>query len=256
MAYLSQFDSTHGVFPGKVEQAQDSLVINGHSIQVSHARSPHEVDWKKLNIDILLECSGHYGSRAQLQQFLDAGCPRVLVSQPANSARDVDYTVVYGINQDGLTGRETLVSNASCTTNAIVPVLAELDKAFGIDHAFLTTLHSVMNDQPMIDGYHHSDLRRTRSAMQSIIPVATGLAQGVERLLPQLAGKVQAKAIRVPILNVSAIDLMVKLQSDVPAPALNAVLLAATQHYRGLLDYSDHPHASVDFNHKIGRAHV
>ena len=249
MVYLTQFDSTHGVFPGKVEQGSNSLVINGNPVQVSHATEPEAVDWRALQVDLLLECSGHYGSRAQLQRFIDAGCPHVLVSQPCNSAEDVDYTVVYGINHDGLTGRERIVSNASCTTNAIVPILAELDKTFGVDHAFLTTLHSVMNDQPMIDGYHHSDLRRTRSAMQSIVPVATGLAQGVERLLPQLAGKVQAKAIRVPILNVSAIDLMVKLQSDVPVPAMNAALLAATQHYRGLLDYSDHPHASIDFNH-------
>lgn len=249
MAYLSQFDSTHGVFPGKVEQAGSDLVVNGQAIKVSHARKPEEVDWKSLGIDMLLECSGRYGSREQLQRFLDAGCPRVLVSQPANSAHDVDYTVVYGINHAGLTGREALVSNASCTTNAIVPVLAELDAAFGVDHAFLTTLHSVMNDQPMIDGYHHSDLRRTRSAMQSIIPVATGLAQGVERLLPQLAGKVQAKAIRVPILNVSAIDLMVKLKNDVTVPELNALLMESTNRYAGLLAYSNHPHASVDFNH-------
>ncbi|MGB3288880.1 MAG: glyceraldehyde 3-phosphate dehydrogenase NAD-binding domain-containing protein [Burkholderiaceae bacterium] len=249
MAYLSQFDSTHGVFPGKVEQAGSDLAVNGQIIKISHARKPEEVDWKSLDIDMMLECSGRYGAREQLQRFLDAGCPRVLVSQPANSAHDVDYTVVYGINHSGLTGRETLVSNASCTTNAIIPVLAELDAAFGVDHAFLTTLHSVMNDQPMIDGYHHSDLRRTRSAMQSIIPVATGLAQGVERLLPQLAGKVQAKAIRVPILNVSAIDLMAKLKSDVAVAELNALLMESTKRYPGLLAYSNHPHASVDFNH-------
>lgn len=249
MAYLSQFDSTHGVFPGKVEQAGDGLVVNGQPISISHAHTPEEVGWDELGIDMLLECSGRYGSREQLQRFLDAGCPRVLVSQPGQSAQDVDYTVVYGINEEGLTGAERIVSNASCTTNAIVPVLAELDRAFGVDHAFLTTLHSVMNDQPMIDGYHHSDLRRTRSAMQSIIPVATGLAQGVERLLPNLAGKVQAKAIRVPILNVSAIDLMVKLGRDIPAQELNALLMESTNRYPGLLAYSNHPHASVDFNH-------
>lgn len=249
MAYLSQFDSTHGVFPGKVEQAGDGLVVNGQPISISHAHTPEEAGWDELGIDMLFECSGRYGSREQLQRFLDAGCPRVLVSQPGQSAQDVDYTVVYGINEEGLTGAERIVSNASCTTNAIVPVLAELDRAFGVDHAFLTTLHSVMNDQPMIDGYHHSDLRRTRSAMQSIIPVATGLAQGVERLLPSLAGKVQAKAIRVPILNVSAIDLMVKLGRDIPAQELNALLMESTNRYPGLLAYSNHPHASVDFNH-------
>lgn len=249
MAYLSQFDSTHGVFPGTVEQAGGGLVINGQPVQVTHQLEPAAVDWGKLDIDILLECSGRYGSRAQLQQFLDAGCPRLLLSQPGNSAHDVDYTVVHGINHEGLTGNEQLVSNASCTTNAVIPVLSELDAAFGVAHAFLTTLHSVMNDQPMIDGYHHADLRRTRSAMQSIIPVSTGLAQGVERLLPQLAGKVQAKAIRVPILNVSAIDLMVKLKRDVGQQELNALMMAATNRYPGLLAYSNHPHASVDFNH-------
>lgn len=249
MAYLSQFDSTHGVFPGKVEQGADCLIINGREIRVSHARTPEEVDWSHLAPDIVLECSGQYSARHEIQRFIDAGCPRVLVSQPGNSASDVDATVVFGINHEALSGQERIVSNASCTTNAIVPVLAALDDAYGVDHAFLTTLHSVMNDQPLIDGYHHADLRRTRSAMQSIVPVATGLAQGVERLLPRLAGKVQAKAIRVPILNVSAIDIMVKLEQDVTTQQLNALLMESTNRYPGLLSYSNHPHASIDFNH-------
>jgi D-erythrose 4-phosphate dehydrogenase len=250
IVYLSQFDSTHGVFPAKVEQGgNDSLLVDGRTLAVSHARAPEDVDWDSMEIDLLLECSGRYGARKDLQRFVDSGCPRVLVSQPANSAHDVDLTVVYGINHQKINGNERIVSNASCTTNAIVPVLAELDAAYGVDHAFLTTLHSVMNDQPMIDGYHHSDLRRTRSAMQSMIPVATGLAQGVERLLPQLVGKVQAKAIRVPILNVSAIDLMVKLNKNVSADDLNARLARASLRYPGLLAVSHNPHASIDFNH-------
>jgi len=249
MAYLSQFDSTHGVFPGAVEAEEGELRVNGQRIQVFHASRPEEIDWASLGIDLLLECSGHFSSRQQLQRFLDAGCERVLVSNPGKSAQDVDCTVVFGINDEGLTGHERLVSNASCTTNAIVPVLAELDRAFGVDGAFLTTLHSVMNDQPMIDGYHHADLRRTRSAMQSIIPVATGLAQGVERLLPGMAGKVQAKAIRVPILNVSAIDMMVRLRSDVSRDQINALMRDAARRHPGLISCSDHPHASVDFNH-------
>ncbi|NYT61061.1 erythrose-4-phosphate dehydrogenase [Alcaligenaceae bacterium] len=249
MAYLSQFDSTHGIFPGKVEQGVDCLIVNGKEVKVSHARTPEDVDWKSLNIDMLLECSGHYSTRNDIQRFIDAGCPRVLVSHPGNSAADVDYTVVFGINDTGLSGQESIVSNASCTTNAIVPVLSILNEAYGVDHTFLTTLHSVMNDQPLIDGYHHADLRRTRSAMQSIVPVATGLAQGVERLLPQLAGKVQAKAIRVPILNVSAIDLMVKLGRDISAQELNALLIESANHQPGLLAYSNNPHASIDFNH-------
>lgn len=249
MSYLSQFDSTHGIFPGKVEQGVDCLIVNGKEIQVSHASRPEDVDWERLDIDILLECSGQYSTRADIQRFIDAGCPRVMVSHPGNSAQDVDFTVVFGINDEELTGKESIVSNASCTTNAIVPVLSILHDAYGIEHAFLTTLHSVMNDQPLIDGYHHADLRRTRSAMQSIVPVATGLAQGVERLLPALSGKVQAKAIRVPILNVSAIDLMVKLGQDVSPQTLNALLIESANRCPGLLAYSNNPHASIDFNH-------
>lgn len=249
MAYLSQFDSTHGIFPGTVEQHGDRLRVNGQDIVVTHATEPEDVDWAALEIDLLLECSGRYGSRAQFMRFIKAGCPRLLVSHPGESAEDVDYTVVYGINEHDIPADAIVVSNASCTTNASVPVLAALDKLYGVEHAFLTTLHSVMNDQPLIDGYHHKDLRRTRSAMQSIVPVATGLAQGVERLLPSLRGKVQAKAIRVPILNVSAIDLMLKLGQDTCTSSLNATLMELSQRSPGLIAYSNHPHASIDFNH-------
>lgn len=249
MVYLSRFDSTHGVFPGKIEQGANSLIVDGRPISVLHADTPEEIDWKGLDIDLVLECSGHYSTRSQIQRFIDAGCPRVLLSHPGRSADDVDTTIVVGINDDTLTGHETIVSSASCTTNAVVPILQLLDKAFGVQHAFLTTLHSVMNDQPLIDGYHHSDLRRTRSAMQSIVPVATGLAQGVERLLPDLLGKVQAKAIRVPVINVSAIDLMLDFKTDVDAIVLNRFLLDSTSRFPGLIAYSNHPHASIDFNH-------
>ena len=189
------------------------------------------------------------GQRAELQRFLTAGCRRVLVSHPANSAADVDATVVYGINHDQLDPSARIVSNASCTTNAIVPVLALLDEALGLDQVLLTTLHAAMNDQPLIDGYHHHDLRRTRSAMQSIIPVATGLARGVERLLPQLADRVQARAIRVPTHNVSAIELVVSVRRDISREALNTLLREATHMHPGRLDYSDDAHASIDFNH-------
>lgn len=249
MAYLTQFDSTHGVFLGKVGRSENSLLINGKAIQVFHHTQPDAVDWQALDIDILLECSGAYSQRSELEKFIQAGCPRVLVSQPTDSANEVDYTVVLGINDTELNGQQSIVSNASCTTNAIIPVLAELDAAYGVDYAFLTTLHSVMNDQPMIDGYHHSDLRRTRSAMQSMVPVATGLARGVERLLPQLQGRVQAKAIRVPILNVSAIDLMVKLRRSTTKEEINSLFIQAAQRHPNTLSYSDRPHASIDFNH-------
>lgn len=249
MVYLTRYDSTHGVFPGQVGQARSSLLINQRPIAVTHATEPEAVDWQAHGVDLLVECSGQYGSREALTRFINAGCPRLLLSHPGNGVADVDYTVVYGVNHKGLKGNECLVSNASCTTNAIVPLLQHLHDTLGVEHAFLTTLHSVMNDQPLIDGYHHTDLRRTRSAMQSIVPVSTGLARGVERLLPNLTGRVLAKAIRVPTLNVSAIDLMLTLQTDTDTARLNDNLAELARKMPGLIDCSNHPHASVDFNH-------
>ena len=248
IVYLTRFDSTHGRFPGKVDAGDGTLVIDGCDIAVTHASTPEDVDWR--SIDLLVECSGQYGSRAQLTRFLDAGCSRVLVSHPANSAEDVDATIVYGCNEGVLTGTERITSNASCTTNAVVPVLDIVQREIGVEQVLLTTLHAAMNDQPLIDGYHHSDLRRTRSAMQSIIPVSTGLARGVERLLPALAGRVQAKAIRVPTHNVSAIDVVIEISRPVSVDDINTLLRSAAEGPQaGRIAYSEDPHASIDFNH-------
>ena len=250
IVYLTRFDSTHGRFPGRVEAGERGLLIDGNAIPVSHETRPEAVDWAAHDIDLVLECSGRYSERAALTRFLAAGCPRLLLSQPGSSAGDVDATIVYGINHHTLKGDERLVSNASCATNAVVPVLALLQAELGLQQVLLTTLHSAMNDQPLIDGYHHPDLRRTRSAMQSIIPVSTGLARGVERLLPALAGRVQAKAIRVPTHNVSAIDMVLALDREVGPDSLNTLLReAAAGPWRGLIAWSDEPHASIDFNH-------
>lgn len=249
IVYLTRFDSTHGRFPLAVSSSEGSLSIAGRGIAVTHETAPDAVDWAGLGIDLLVECSGRYGSRPELERFLAAGCPRVLLSQPGNSAEDVDATVVFGINHALLRGDERIVSNASCTTNAVVPILDLLDREIGLERVLLTTLHSVMNDQPLIDGYHHTDLRRTRSAMQSIIPVSTGLARGVERLLPQLAGRVQAKAIRVPTHNVSAIDLVLEVRQEAGVADINRMLCDAAQRNAGLIAYSEDPHASIDFNH-------
>ena len=254
MAYLTQYDSTHGVFPGHVQGFDHGLRVNGQDIPVFHAAVPASGPWRSLDFDLLLECSGAYGTRARLQPFIDAGCPRILVSNPGQGAAEVDYTVVHGVNDEGLTADQRIVSAASCTTNAIVPVLDLLDRGPGVRSAFLTTLHSVMNDQPMIDGYHHADLRRTRSAMQSIVPVATGLAQGVERLLPHLAGRIQAKAVRVPILNVSAIEMSVNLAHATDPQALKALFVGAARAQPELLACTEQPHASVDFNHNTHSA--
>ena len=250
IAYLTRFDSTHGRFPGKVARHDDGLLIDNSYIGVSHATLPQNVDWRSLDIDLLIECSGQYGQRCELEAFLNAGVDRLLLSHPGQSASDVDATIVYGINHGVLTGTERLVSSASCTTNAVVPVLDLLDREYGIDQVFLSTLHSVMNDQPLLDGYHHSDLRRTRSAMQSMIPVSTGLARGIERVLPRLTGRVQAKAIRVPTLNVSAIDLVLHLKKSVSTVTVNRLLAdAATGQWTKLIAYTEDPHASIDFNH-------
>lgn len=250
IAYLTRFDSTHGRFPGAAEVDGGDLRIDGERIRVFHATAPAGVDWRALNIDILVECSGRYSRRDELEAFVEAGCPRLLLSHPGHSADDVDRTVVFGFNERELAGDERLVSAASCTTNAAVPMLALLDATFGIDRVLLTTLHSAMNDQPLIDAHHPSDLRRSRSAMQSMIPVSTGLARGVERLLPTLAGRVVAKSIRVPVLNVSAIDLTATLRRPASAAAINEVLhRAAAAEFAGRIACSDDPHASIDFNH-------
>ena len=249
--YLTRFDSTHGRFPGEVRVEGDCLHIDGVCVKVLCAETPEEIDWAALDIDLLLECSGQYTTRADAQRFLDAGVPRVLLSQPMDSAQDVDATIVYGVNHASLTGNELIVSNASCTTNCGVPLLQILAQSVGIEHAFITTIHSAMNDQPVIDAYHHKDLRRTRSAFQSVIPVSTGLARGVERLLPQLNGKIQAKAMRVPTVNVSCLDITVQTQRDTDTAEINQLFQhAAVQGaLHGLLDYTELPHASCDFNH-------
>jgi len=256
IAYLTRFDSTHGRFPLPVSSTDSALIVDGQRIPVFHGTSAGDVPWRELGVDLLVECSGLYGDRRDLEAFLAAGCERLLLSNPAHDSHDVDATVVYGVNEGNLTGRERLVSAASCTTNASVPILSELDRCFGIKEVMLTTLHSVMNDQPQIDGYHHSDLRRTRSAMQSMVPVSTGLARGIERLLPQLTGRVQAKAIRVPVLNVSAIELSLTLDQPASVAGLNACLLAASERCPELIAYSDEPHASIDFNHSAHSAIV
>ncbi|WXL25332.1 erythrose-4-phosphate dehydrogenase [Ectopseudomonas mendocina] len=249
--YLTRFDSTHGRFPGQVSVDGDCLHINGGCVKVLREATPEAIDWQALEIDLLLECSGQYTNRAQAERFLRAGAPKVLLSQPMASEADVDATIVYGVNQSLLSGEERLVSNASCTTNCSVPLLKLLNETVGIDYVTITTIHSAMNDQPVIDAYHHEDLRRTRSAFQSVIPVSTGLARGIERLLPELNGRVQAKAIRVPTVNVSCLDITLQTRRDTTAEEINRILRTAAEAgpLKGLLAYTELPHASCDFNH-------
>lgn len=248
LAHLLRYDSTHGRFPGTVIREDDRLIINGRSVAVSHIEALEALPWEALDIDLVMECTGTFSSRSRAQLHLQRGARRVLFSQPAES--DVDATIVYGVNHDTLRPAHRIISNASCTTNCIIPVIHCLHEAFGIECGVMTTIHSAMNDQPVIDAYHHTDLRKTRSAFQSIIPVETGLARGIERILPHLAGRFEAQAMRVPTVNVSAIDLSVVLTRATDAAAVNeAIRRSAAAFSPGVLDFTDEPLASCDFNH-------
>ena len=248
MAHLTRYDSTHGRFPGTVEWQQDKLVVNDDVIQICHQEDLNQLPWANFGIDVVLECSGTFSNRSTAETHLEAGAKRVLFSQPAEA--DVDATIIYGINHQVLSGDETIISSASCSTNCVVPVISVLNDSFGVDGGVITTIHSAMNDQPVIDAYHHTDLRKTRGAMQSIIPVDTELALGIDRLLPELTGRFQAQAMRVPTANVSAIDLSIMLNNQVDVDAINRALSNASEGYlTDVLGYTEEPLASCDFNH-------
>ena len=250
LAHLTRYDSTHGRFLGTVEEekASGDLLVNGDRIAVSQTSDLNALPWQGLDVDLVMECSGAFTDRAQAECHLEAGARRVLFSQPAES--DVDATLVYGINHEQLSAEARIVSNASCTTNCIVPVLKALDQSFGLLSGVITTIHSAMNDQPVIDSYHNSDLRKTRSAMQSIIPVDTELARGIERILPHLRGLLEAQAIRVPTVNVSAMDLTVSLKRSATAEQINEALKDfANALPPNVLGVSDELLASCDYNH-------
>ncbi|WP_413663785.1 type I glyceraldehyde-3-phosphate dehydrogenase [Microbulbifer sp. CNSA002] len=248
IAHLTKYDSVHGRFSGEVSVHKDVLVVNGDSIAVTHCEQLEDLDWRRDQVDIVLECTGSFKQRRNAELHLAAGAKKVLFSQPAS--RDVDATIVYGVNDHILTGKEQIISAASCTTNCSVPVIAALDKAFGIEAGVITTIHSAMNDQPVSDAYHHTDLRKTRSAVSSVIPVDTALARGIERILPNLADKFEAQALRVPTVNVSAIDLSVSLQKEVSREDVNALLKSVSKsEFNGVLGFTQEPLASCDFNH-------
>ncbi len=248
IAHLTKYDSTHGRFRGQVAVEGNAMVVNGDRIEVVRERDPADLPWGRLGVDLVLECTGAFSDRATAERHLEAGAARLLFSQPAES--DVDQTVVFGINQQSLSPSDRIVSCASCTTNCIVPVIQVLDEAFGVEHGTTTTIHAAMNDQPVIDAYHHQDLRRTRSAMHNIVPVDTGLARGIERLLPHMQGRFSSVAMRVPTMNVSAIDMTVNVRQGTSVAAVNRLLAdAAEGALSGILGYTDELLASSDFNH-------
>ncbi len=251
MAHLLQYDSTHGRFRYKVKHMQtssgSSLIVNQDNIALLHHTQLNEIDWAAHNVDIVLECTGIYDTADDARTHIANGAKKVLFSQPCG--QDMDITIIYGVNHQALEPEHKVVSNGSCTTNCIVPVIQALDNAFGVESGTITTIHSSMHDQQVIDAYH-PDLRRTRAASQSIIPVDTKLARGIERILPQFAGKFEAIAVRVPTINVSAMDLSVTLRDKVDVAQVNHVLANASQNFPpNIIDYTEEPLVSVDFNH-------
>ncbi|OKY74176.1 MAG: type I glyceraldehyde-3-phosphate dehydrogenase [Desulfobulbaceae bacterium DB1] len=248
IAYLTKYDTTYGRFPEAVTHGEHQLQINGDVIPVTGFREISKLRWADHGIDIVLECSGCHAKRASLQSHIDRGAEKVVLSCPGGD--DLDATIVYGVNDHLLTNDHKIISNASCTTNCIVPVIKVLDDAFGIDHGMITTIHSMMNDQPVIDAYHQChDLRRTRSGVQSMVPVATELARGVGRILPHLAGRFQSASMRVPTTNVSVIDLTVGVLRGVDSHAVNEAFKdGASGSLQGVLGYTEEPLVSCDFN--------
>lgn len=247
IAHLLKYDTAHGRFSFDVNLQQHCLRVAGDNIQLIHQPDLSNLPWKELGIDLVLECTGVYNDRASGQAHIDNGARKVLFSQPCGP--DMDATVIYGINDHQLSADDKIVSNGSCTTNCIVPVIQVLDNAFEVLSGTITTIHSSMHDQQVIDAYH-PDLRRTRAASQSIIPVDTRLAAGIERILPKFAGKFEAIAVRVPTINVTAMDLSVTLAKEVTIEQVNEALKNGREgKLTGILGYTEEPLVSTDFNH-------
>ena len=247
MAHLLKYDSTHGRFDWDVRQERDVLYVGDDAIRLLHQKEINQLPWGDLGVDIVLDCSGIYGKRADGEMHLASGAKKVLFSHPGSS--DLDATVIYGVNHQQLQPEHRIVSSGSCTTNCIIPVIKLLDDAFNIESGTVTTIHASMNDQQVIDAYH-PDLRRTRAASQSIIPVDTKLAAGITRIFPKFCDRFEAISVRVPTINVTAIDLSVTVTQPVNVLDVNNVLQrAAKGSFRSIVDYTELPLVSIDFNH-------
>jgi glyceraldehyde 3-phosphate dehydrogenase len=245
-AHLLRFDSVHGRFPGTVTVTDDSIDVGAGPIKVTAVRDPHELPHGDLDIDVALECTGIFTSREKAAAHLKAGAKRVLISAPGEKA---DLTVVFGVNHDKLTSEHLVVSNASCTTNCLAPIAKVLNDAIGIEKGFMTTIHSYTGDQPTLDTMH-KDLYRARAASLSMIPTSTGAAKAVGLVLPELNGKLDGAAIRVPTPNVSVIDFkFVAARPTSTEEIVSAVKRAAEQQLKGILTFTDRPNVSADFNH-------
>ncbi|WP_448947995.1 type I glyceraldehyde-3-phosphate dehydrogenase [Lautropia mirabilis] len=247
-AHLTQYDTAHGKFNGDVKVEGDYLVVNGDKIKVLAERDPSKLPWKDLNVDVVLECTGLFTSKEKASAHLAGGAKKVIISAPGG--KDVDATVVYGVNQGVLKASDTVISNASCTTNCLAPLVKPLHEKIGLLNGLMTTIHAYTNDQVLTDVYH-SDLRRARSATHSMIPTKTGAAAAVGLVLPELNGKLDGFAVRVPTINVSLVDLSFIAARDTSVEEVNKILKEASEskELKGILDYNDKPLVSIDYNH-------
>jgi glyceraldehyde 3-phosphate dehydrogenase len=246
-AHLTRYDTAHGKFPGTVTVDGDTMIVNGDKIKVFAERNPANIPWGSLNVDVVLECTGFFTTKEKASAHIAGGAKKVIISAPGG--KDVDATVVYGVNHNVLKATDTVISNASCTTNCLAPLAKPLNDAIGIVNGLMTTIHAYTNDQVLTD-VMHEDLRRARSATQSMIPAKTGAAAAVGLVLPELNGKLDGFAIRVPTINVSMVDLSFIAARDTSIEEINKILKDASEGaLKGILDYNTAPLVSVDFNH-------
>lgn len=250
-AHLTRYDSTHGKFPGEVSVNGNEMIINGDKIRVVAERDPKKLPWKELNVDMVFECTGLFTTKEKAAAHLEAGAKKVIISAPATG---VDATVVFGVNDQVLTATQTVISNASCTTNCLATVVKPLHEAVGLESGLMNTVHAFTNDQNLLDVYH-SDLRRARSATQSIIPAKTGAASALGLVLPELNGKLDGFSVRVPTINVSLVDLTFEAKRNTTVEEINEVVRkAANGSMKGILAYNEEQLVSTDFNHNPASA--
>jgi glyceraldehyde 3-phosphate dehydrogenase len=247
LAHLLKYDSVHGRFPGTITFTENSLNLGGNDIEVTAIRNLEDQNWADNKVDIVLECTGFFTARDAAAKHIAAGAKRVLISAPGNNA---DKTIVYGVNHDTLSAEDIVVSNASCTTNALAPVVKVLNDIVGIDKGFMTTVHAYTGDQPTLDGVHRKDFNRGRAAALSMIPTSTGAAKAIGLVMPELAGKLDGKSIRVPTPNVSVVDLVINSNKSADAETINAAFRAAAEGpLKGVLQVVTDKTVSIDFNH-------
>jgi glyceraldehyde 3-phosphate dehydrogenase len=245
--YLTKYDSVHGRFPGEVSVEGEHMIVNGDRIRVLSERDPGKLPWRELGVQVVHECTGLFTSKEKASSHLKGGAKKVIISAPGGE--DVDATVVYGVNHHTLKASHTVISNASCTTNCLVPLVKPLHDRIGVVSGLMTTIHAYTNDQVLLDVYH-KDLRRARSATQSMIPTKTGAAAAIGLVLPELKGRLDGFAVRVPTINVSLVDLTFTAARETSKEEINAIMKeAARGELKGLLQYNDEPLVSVDFNH-------